>query len=76
MMTKKYGWSEADDAKLRDMIRAGASPARCSVAFKRKIIAVQIQARKLGMPFKPMRELKKAREAKYLAAERSLQRPT
>ena len=70
-MAKKYSWSEADDARLKEMIRDGASAARCSVVFKRKIAAVQIQARKLGMPFRPMREVKKARDAKCLAAEPS-----
>ena len=57
------------------MIESGASPARASVVFKRTVLSVQNQARKLGTPFPARRDVKRERVARYEAAERALQNP-
>ena len=65
---KKQGWTEQDLARLRELVQANASAARASAALNRTIIAVQIKAKSLGMPFVPVRKLRAARLAKEAAA--------
>ena len=72
-MPSKMSWTEEDIARLRKLIESGASPARASVVFRRTLLSVQNQARKIGMPFPARRAVKRERLAKYDAAERALQ---
>jgi len=46
-------WTDADVEKLAELIRAGATPSRCAVVFKRRVDAVKTKARQLGIPFPP-----------------------
>jgi hypothetical protein len=71
-MPSKMSWTEEDLARLKAMIESGASPARASVVFRRSVLSVQNQARKLGTPFPARRVVKRERLAKYEAAERML----
>ena len=57
-MPSKTSWTEEDLTRLRVMIESGASPARASVVFKRTVLSVQNQARKLGTPFPARRHVK------------------
>ncbi len=72
-MPSKTSWTEEELTRLRQMIESGASPARASVVFRRTLLSVQNQARKLGAPFPARRDVKRERLAKYEAAERALQ---
>jgi hypothetical protein len=55
-----------------ELAAAGASAARASVALKRSIASVRMQASKLGTPFLTNLTIKKIRLAKCAAAERTL----
>jgi len=46
-------WTDADVEKLAELVRAGATPSRCAVVFKRRVDAVKTKARQLGFPFPP-----------------------
>ena len=72
-------WTEEELARLRVMIESGASPARASVVFRRTLLSVQNQARKLGTPFpraprRQARTPRKIRGRRTRAAERPLKR--
>ncbi len=72
-MPSRTSWTEEELARLRQMIESGASPARASVVFRRTLLSVQNQARKIGTPFPARRDVRRQRLAKYEAAERVLQ---
>ena len=52
-------WTDADLEKLAEMIRAGATPSRCAVVFRRRVDAVKTKARQLGIPFPPEWKVRK-----------------
>ncbi|MFX9696126.1 hypothetical protein ABTP07_19690, partial [Acinetobacter baumannii] len=52
-------WTEADNERLREYIRKGASAVRADAAFNRPIVGVRNQARKLGLSFSDMRVTRK-----------------
>jgi hypothetical protein len=56
-----------------ELAAAGASAARASVALKRSIASVRMQASKLGTPFLTTRIIRKNQFAKCAAAERVAQ---
>jgi len=68
----KLSWTDADSARLLELIRSGASAARCSVIFKRRITVVQKEARRLGCAFPDMRAVKRARIARGIDEETRL----
>lgn len=52
-------WTNDQNDRLKEMVLAGASPLRASVHFKRSIIGVQMQAKKIGFPFPNRRDVKR-----------------
>jgi hypothetical protein len=52
-------WTEADNERLRILVAQGASLVRAAAAFKRSTAAVRAQARKIGVPFPPLRIARK-----------------
>jgi hypothetical protein len=51
-------WTEEDNNRLKAMVAQRVSIARAAVTFKRSLIAVRNQARKLGTPFPYVREVR------------------
>jgi hypothetical protein len=51
MRKMKNAWTEPDNARLMQMVAAGASPIRVAAVFNRSMVSVRVQARKLGTPF-------------------------
>lgn len=47
----KSAWTDSDIDRLRRHIAAGGSAIRAAAKFRRKIVAVQLMAKKLGTPF-------------------------
>jgi hypothetical protein len=68
-------WSDDHNKRVMEMAAAGASAARASVALNRSVLAVRVQACKLGTPFLATLTIRKNRLAKCDAAERGLARP-
>jgi hypothetical protein len=56
------GWTAADEARLREVVGAGTSAQRASVALKRRVYAVKQRAKELGILFPLEAALKKARK--------------
>ncbi len=56
-------WKAEDIERLRNMVAAGISAARASVAFRRSVTGVKAQAKKLGCPFPDERHLKRDRRS-------------
>jgi hypothetical protein len=54
----KAVWTEEDNERLKAMVAAGVSVARSAVAFRRSLVSVRNQARKLGTPFPYVREVR------------------
>jgi hypothetical protein len=52
-------WTESDNERLKAMVAQGASLLRAAAAFRRTIVSVQSQARKLGTPFPYRRDARK-----------------
>jgi hypothetical protein len=73
MRKTKLSWTDAESTRLIELIRSGASAARCSVIFKRRITVVQKEARRLGCAFPDIRAVKKARIARGVEEENRLQ---
>ena len=69
-MAKHSAWTEDQICILTDLIDRKISLARASVILKRPQISVQKQARKIGKPFRDIREIKAALKASEAAAER------
>jgi hypothetical protein len=68
----KTTWNDENNKRVMELATAGASAARASVALKRSISSVRMQACKLGTPFLTNQTIKKNRLAKCAAAERPL----
>jgi GcrA cell cycle regulator len=64
----KYSWTPQEIEKLEKLVASGASAARAAGALNRKIMAVQLQARRLGTPFPTVRATRRKLEATVLAA--------
>ena len=62
-------WSAEDREWLVRMVESGVSPFRAAAVFKRSVISVQDQARKLGKPFPKLNDRKRALRSKIAAAE-------
>ena len=52
-------WTDKETERLKELHASGASALRASLALKRNKQNVMIRARKLGIPFLSLRELKK-----------------
>ena len=63
MVIKKVSSAE-DDERLKRLIEEGASALRTASAMKRKVLAVRIRARKLGLAFPTVRERRQQLHAK------------
>jgi hypothetical protein len=61
-------WTDLDLEQLRKMRKAGASPARVSVALKKSQASVKAKARELGIAFEALYVAKKRRADKEAAA--------
>jgi hypothetical protein len=55
----KRPWTEAENERLKDFVAQGLSIFRAAAAFNRSTKNIRIQARKIGMPFPPMRVFRK-----------------
>lgn len=53
MIPHKGPWTEQQNDLLKALVLNGASVVRAAAVFKRTIISVRGQARKLGTPFQP-----------------------
>ena len=58
MQPHRSAWTDEDNARLKAMAASGVSIARAAVAFRRSLMAVRNQARKLGTPFPYVREVR------------------
>lgn len=65
-------WSPAHIERLRELVLAGASPARVAAHFNRSTTSVQSQAKRLGCPFPDSRLVKRARRDKEAAVRKDL----
>ena len=65
-------WNEAELIRLRALAASGASAARASSALGRKMTSVTKMARKLGLHFAGVRELKAASKSRNELAEKDL----
>jgi hypothetical protein len=52
-------WTDEDNDRLKALVAQGVSIARAAVTFKRSIMAVRHQARKLGTPFPKTHEVRR-----------------
>ena len=57
-------WSDADNERLITFVKSGGTPARASVMFKRTMMGVRDQARKLGHPFPTILERRRMAQDK------------
>jgi hypothetical protein len=64
-------WTPEQLALLGQLVKAGASAARASVALNRSLVNVRAKASSIGMPFTPVRQ---ARAERLLREERELRR--
>jgi hypothetical protein len=72
LKTLKTTWNDDNNKRVIELAAAGASAARASVALKRSISSVRMQASKLGTPFLTTRIIRANQLAKCEAAERAL----
>jgi hypothetical protein len=56
---KKGIWTEEDNERLKAFVHQGVSIFRAATAFKRSIISVRNQARRVGTPFPDLRIARK-----------------
>jgi hypothetical protein len=61
MSRDNKSWDDQENERLKALVSSGASAGRASIALKRTILSVQIQARKLGTPFPDIREERRKR---------------
>jgi hypothetical protein len=59
MTLKSSFWTEEENERLKAFVAEGKSVVRAAAAFKRSMINVRHQARKLGAPFPSIRGHKK-----------------
>jgi serine/threonine-protein kinase RIO1 len=56
---KKAAWTDQENERLKALVAQGVSIIRAAATFKRTILSVRTQARKIGSPFPPMKEYRK-----------------
>jgi hypothetical protein len=59
MKLKARSWTEEENERLKTFVVNGGSVVRAAAAFKRWMLNVRNQARKLGTPFPSIRGYKK-----------------
>lgn len=69
MANKSKSWDAEQGEILKGLIDRKVSLARASVILKRSQSSVQVQARKLGLPFPGIRETKRALKESIADAE-------
>jgi GcrA cell cycle regulator len=52
---KAAPWTKEDNERLKGFVAKGASVIRAAAALNRSIMGVRNQARKMGIPFPPLR---------------------
>jgi len=52
-------WTPEENERLKQLVSQGASVVKASAVLKRKMLSVHNQARKLGTPFVPLKEIRK-----------------
>jgi hypothetical protein len=58
-MGKGDTWTQEDNERIKAFVVKGASVIRAAAALKRTRISVRDQARRLGMPFPTLRDIRK-----------------
>ena len=59
MRKKSKSWTDEENERLKDLVAKGASLVKAAAVFKRSMINVRDQARKLGSPFPRHNEARK-----------------
>ena len=59
MIRKSPVWTPAENARLKDLVAGGATFIKAAAALNRTTTSVRNQARKLGSPFQPIKEVRK-----------------
>lgn len=59
MPLRKKFWSAEENERLKEMVATGVPVLRAAASFKCSMDALKLQARKLGTPFPPLREVRK-----------------
>jgi hypothetical protein len=59
-------WRPDDIERLKQLVASGVSAARAAVVFRRSIVSVKGQAKRLGFPFPDERILKRERRAREI----------
>ena len=59
MKLKAGPWTEAENERIRDFVKRGVSVLRAAAALQRTTTSVRNQARKLGVAFPTVREVRK-----------------
>jgi hypothetical protein len=59
MRVARNSWTAEENERLKAMIAKGYTPFRVSAALKRKLISVRGQARKLGLAFPSIRQMRR-----------------
>lgn len=73
-MKRLIVWSDGDNQRLIECIKAGTTPARAAAIFNRSMEGVQSQARKLGHPFPTINERRRRLKEQIAAAELAITR--
>jgi GcrA cell cycle regulator len=69
---KRNSWTDEENERLKTMVAGGATAVRAAAAFRRTIVSVRTQARKIGSPFPPIRALRrKWQDAENSSREKS-----
>ena len=63
--TTRTTWLPEQDAKLRALVDAGASPIRAAGVFRRTVAAIQNRARVIGRPFKHIKDYRVAKADRF-----------
>ena len=67
-------WTDEELERLKQLASRGVSLLRACVAMRRSKSSLRLKARLIGMPFPDSRHIKRVRDAKINAAEKSLER--
>jgi len=65
-------WTSEHVEKLRELVKAGASPLRAAVRLRRTTVSVQIKAKEAGFPFADKRVAKRERLEREAGIRREL----
>jgi len=64
-------WLAKDNERLKQLVATGAAAARAAAALSRTVMSVQVQARKLGTPFKSTYLLRRELRERACATEKA-----